>query len=249
MKRILVLACLLFQTTAYAADASVDALLVQTNQSLTAYSQVQDYVSVFEKEEMDDGKLSGPEKIYLRFEKPFKIFMHWLNTGKKGLQVLYERGRHDGKLVIHKPGLLLGLMPVVFLEQSSPLVREGSEAYDIEDAGIGTFLTDLAEQTATAAKQGALEVKANGRVVRNGIEGEEFDIYFKNTTSESEVMAYHVNVIFDANTHLPVYQELYDWDNQLMGRYVYKELRLNVGEEPTFKQNIHRTLYNIYNSK
>ncbi len=249
MKKSLIFFCFIFflcSRTCFAEDAAASPFLEHMAHARNAYSAVQNYVCLFEKEEVADGKLADKEHIYLKFEKPFKIFMHWQNDPKKGLQVLYERGRHDGKLGIHKPGLLLGLMPVVFLEQDSPWVREGSEAYDIEDAGIGTFLEDLDEETSVAAKEGRLRTVSGGAVELEGIHGEQFDVYFDGTTPESDVMAYHVRVVFDSVTQLPLYQELYDWNDRLTGRYVYKDLRLNVGEDPDFRKHIHRTLHRIY---
>src|SRR5262245_36033987 len=104
MKRLLLVLTLMC-SSAYAETAQLDGILTQSEQ---AYAQVNDYRAIFEKQEKSDTGLGERETIFLKFEKPFKIFMHWLDTHKKGLQVLYERGKRDGKLAIHQPGLLLG---------------------------------------------------------------------------------------------------------------------------------------------
>ena len=222
------------------ARARLDSILQISSQS---YDSVKDYRALFYKQEDDHGKLGTREKIFLKFEKPFKIFMHWLDTHKQGLQVLYERGRHNGKLAIHKPGLLLGLAPVVFLDQSSPWVKEGSESYNIEDAGIGTFLSDFKAMVEKASGEGKILSK-----ISEDESGQTVDVTFPGTSSgESGYFAYRVVVLFDASNHLPVRMSLYDWNEKLTGIYEYTDLALNVGaEDPEFKKLAQRQLYKLY---
>lgn len=210
--------------------------------SLDTYDGVKDYQAVFIKQERTKSELGPREMIFLKFEKPFKIFMHWSDTHKKGLQVLYERGRHDGKLAIHKPGLLLGLAPVVFLDQNSPWVREGSESYDIEDAGIGTFLSDFARMVL----RGSGEKKIRVQVSEND-QGQTVDVVFPGTMPGSDYFAYRVVAFFDAGSHLPVQMSLYDWEEKLTGIYEYRDLRLNVGaDDPEFKKIAEHRLYRLF---
>ena len=190
------------------------------------------------KQEKNGEVLETPEKIYMKFEKPWKIFMGWLNTRKKGLQVVYERGKNDGKLAIHQPGLFLGLAPVVFLDQNSPWVREGSASYDIEDAGIGTFLFDLIRSVLKASEQKNLVVtwKSDDTVL----------VTFLNSKENSSYFAYKVSTTFDPNTHLPIAMKLFDWDEKLMGEYAYENLEVNVGMNEEFRKQINRHLLKVY---
>jgi hypothetical protein len=216
-------------------------LAAALEKGLKAYDAVRDYKAVFRKQEKSGDALGPQETIFFKFEKPFKIFMGWMNTHKKGLQVLYERGKHDGKLAIHKPGLLLGLAPVIFLEQSSPWVREGSASYNIEDAGIGTFLNDFAEAVLKAAREDKLKVELLDRP------GDELYVTFLDSKEGSGYFAYRVSVYFDPATGLPVHMSLFDWNDQPMGVYSYEKLRLNVGaEDPEFKDLAERKLYRLF---
>ncbi len=212
-------------------------------QSLSAYDAARDYQAIFFKEEKDGTTMGPKEQIFLKFEKPFKIYMGWMNTHKQGLQVLYERGKHDGKLAIHKPGLLLGLAPVIFLDQNSPWVKEGSESYDIEDAGIGSFLYDFAEMCIKGAEEKKLAVKID---VSNG--EEIFDVSFPGSKEEDKGhFSYRVVVRFDEASRLPVKMDLYDWNDQPTGYYAYENLKMNPGlDDPEFKKFANRNLYNLY---
>lgn len=204
------------------------------------YESLQNYKAVFEKTELDkDGKMGELEKIIFKFEKPFKLFMGWTNTHKKGLQVVYERGKHDNKLAIHKPGLLLGLAPVIFLEQNSPWIREGSGSYNIEDAGIGTFLTDFTQAVLKASDEKKLKVEWSGVTAT---------VTFEGSSEASGYFAYRIETVFDESSGLPFEMKLYDWDNQLTGFYAYRDLKIDLKQDDEFKKEANRRLISVYNA-
>lgn len=223
-------------------DAEKGKLAALLEEGIHSYEGLRDYRAVFEKTELSKGALGPTEKIYLKFEKPWKIYMGWLNTHKKGLQLVYERGKHDGKLAIHKPGLFLGLAPVIFLDQNSPWVREGSEAYNIEDAGIGTFLMDFTK----AILRGARENKLKVTFLENAEDGAKADVTFVGSQKDKDFFAYRVTVVFDARNHLPVWMELFDWQDRTTGIYAYVDLKMNVGIDDDFKRQSNRHLFKIY---
>ena len=206
---------------------------------LHSYENLNDYKTLFEKKETKDGKLGEFEKIYLKFEKPFKIYMGWLNSPKKGLQVVYERGKHDGKLAIHQPGLFLGLAQVIFLNQNSPWIREGSASYNIEDAGIGTFLNDFSKAVVKAHEENHLKVDFR--------EDQTAEVIFDSPVKDPVYFAHRIVVKFDKESGLPLYQELYDWEDKLIGIYSYENFQTNTGsEDPEFRKEINRRLYRVY---
>ena len=214
-------------------------LIEQLEKSRQAYEDVRDYTALFIKEERSEGKLDPPEEIFLKFEKPFKIYMKWLNPPKKGLEVHYERGKHDGKLAIHKPGFLTGLAGVIFLEQDSPWVRKGSESYNIEDAGIGTFLTDFSEAVHAAETTGSLMAQESSPGT--------WDVTFNVPAQDETFFAKRCVVSFDKVSNLPVKMELFDWEGQTTGIYDYQNLKLNVGSlDPEFKKQANRSLFRVY---
>ena len=209
-------------------------------EGLSSYEKLRDYRAKFIKKERSGSELAEEEEIFLKFEKPFKIFMKWLNTGKRGVEVFYERGRNNGKLVIHQPGLLLGLAPVIFLDQNSPWVREGSASYNIEDAGIGTFLADFTKAVISAGNEKKLKVEWPKERVS--------DVTFLESKKDTIYFAYRVRVLFDEKTSLPIRMELFDWHDTPMGIYEYRDLALNVGEDTEFKKEINRHLLKVYRS-
>ncbi len=242
---LILIGALLFSNAAFAETlapkdpkGSLISFLKKGNHS---YRKLKDYKALFIKIEREEGVLGAEERIYLKFEKPWKIFMKWMEGEKKGLEVAYERGKHKNNLMIHKPGLLLGLGPsVVYLDQNSPWVRKGSASYDIEDAGIGTFLEDFTAAVAQSSREKKLKVECPSESF--------FDVTFLDSKDDDIYFAYRVKVLFDTHSHLPVKMELFDWQNQPMGIYEYRELELNTGQNEAFKKEINRNLLKVYNS-
>lgn len=218
--------------------------------ALSFYQSLTDYKTKFFKTEKAKGTLGPTEQIYIKFEKTFKIYMRWLNTEKQGVEVVYERGRNQGKLAVHKPGLLFGLAQVVFLEQNSPWIREGSASYNIEDAGIGSFLYDFTSEVIKASGENKLKVDYLGKKTDEDLIGDQIEVTFVDSKADSGYLAYRVQILFDENTNLPVKMELFDWQNQPMGIYTYKDLQFNIGsDDPEFKKQINRYLLKIYYNK
>jgi hypothetical protein len=215
-------------------------------EALASYESLNDYEAVFHKQELDkDGKMGPKETMFLKFEKPFKIFLGWIDSYKKGLQVIYERGKHNGKLGIHKPGLGLGLVPVVYLAQDSPWVREGSASYNIEDAGIGSFLDGYVKSIVKSASTHSLVASIDE--VSKGIRVE---VEFKDSKDDETYFAKRIVTYLDYKTKLPIEIELYDWNNKPSGFYKYENLKLNVGADHSqFKKYINKHLYRAYQSE
>ncbi|MBI3252490.1 MAG: DUF1571 domain-containing protein [Candidatus Omnitrophica bacterium] len=225
------------------AESAVGDLRRMLKEAIGRYRSLDDYTAIFYKEERSGGKWEPEEEIYFKFEKPFKIYMEWLNTRKIGVQVFYERGFHGNQLAVHLPGFLFQLKPVLFLDRDSPWVREGSAAYDIEDAGIGKFLLDLTR----AVGRGAARRKLLVKYFEKEKDGQSVDITFPHSSPNEGFFAYRVIVFFDDETKLPLRMELFDWHNEPMGVYGYKNLKLNAGPaDPEFKRRIHGRLFRIY---
>jgi Protein of unknown function (DUF1571) len=56
------------------------------------YARVDHYtVTLFVQERMD-GELSPPQWIALKFKKPFKVYLRWLDGPNEGRQVLFRLG-------------------------------------------------------------------------------------------------------------------------------------------------------------
>jgi hypothetical protein len=99
-----------------------------------AYAGVDHYTGTFFVQERTDGELSPPQWIALKFKKPFKVYLRWLEGPNEGRQVLYPAGADGNELLVRVP-LLVGAVTKT-LDPNSPRVRKGSR-HSITDIGIG----------------------------------------------------------------------------------------------------------------
>ena len=74
------------------------------DQMESSYATVNDYVSVFHKQERVNDKLLPEETIQFKFQKPFKVYMKWIKEPFEGREALYVEGQYNNKLIAHKGG-------------------------------------------------------------------------------------------------------------------------------------------------
>ncbi len=57
-----------------------------------ALANIDSYTAVFHKQERVKGWLKAEEVVFLKFKKPFKVYMRWLKDPGKGREVVYADG-------------------------------------------------------------------------------------------------------------------------------------------------------------
>src|SRR5262249_61956774 len=105
------------------------------------------YLVRLPRREAKGGKLSPEEIMLMKFRKePFSVYFKWLGEEGKGREVVYVKGRYEGKL---HPLLAAGDMPLakagsrMALAPDSFLVRSACR-HPITQAGIGSTIPPLA---------------------------------------------------------------------------------------------------------
>jgi len=107
-------------------SASEDTL--QLLKAMARHSErINDYTAIFHKQEVVKGKMLPQENIFLKFQKPFSVYMRWLEGPFEGQEVLYVRDKYKGKLIGHKGGFF-GFVTIL-TEVQIPLPKSGSKGY------------------------------------------------------------------------------------------------------------------------
>ncbi|KAF0234145.1 MAG: hypothetical protein FD177_1057 [Desulfovibrionaceae bacterium] len=117
-------------------------LLLIVDQVEAGYAKVQDYTATFLKQERVEGKLLDQERISIKFMKPFKVYMKWLEVSVK--EALYVQGAYSDKVQARCDGLL-GLWTWSFSPRD-PRLMEGNR-HPITDIGFG-FIIDVSPSMA-----------------------------------------------------------------------------------------------------
>jgi hypothetical protein len=102
-------------------------------QASVSLDRTESYTAVFHKQERVKGWLKTEEIVYLKFKKPFKVYMKWIEDPGKGREILYVDGWNDNRILVRDPGFL-GVV-IMNLRPQGPLAMKGSR-HPITEAGL-----------------------------------------------------------------------------------------------------------------
>jgi hypothetical protein len=173
------------------------------------------------------GEVVTPFSVYLNFVAPDTV---------KGREVIYVKGRNDGKLTAHDggSGIIAAIRAAVTvnLDPLSPRAMDGNK-YPITDIGMQNLLKKLIEVAELDMQHGEVEVKTFEGTKING----------RSCTCLQTVhpvprdhFRFHIARIYiDDEYKLPIRYESYGWPQSegakppLLEEYTYLDLKLNNG--------------------
>ncbi|MFZ0929916.1 MAG: DUF1571 domain-containing protein [Syntrophobacteraceae bacterium] len=202
-----------------------DALISFLEQMELSYAKVNDYQAIFHKQERLEGKLLPEETILLKFQKPLKIYMHWIGELLKGQEALYVQGQYDDKLIAHRGGIL-GLV-TMSLDPDGPTAMQGNR-YPITKAGFGNTIEQLRYNVDRALRHGDLQII---RIGEEPFEGRPAAVIEAGFTSREgrEYHAARMVIHLDGEFMLPVGSRYFDQKDILIEKYTYTDVKLNAG--------------------
>ncbi len=206
------------------ATASEDTL--QLLKTMARHSErIRDYTAVFHKQEVVKGKLLPQENIFLKFQKPFSVYMRWLEGPFEGQEVLYVRDKYKGKLIGHKGGFF-GFI-TLSLDPKGRRAMKGNR-YPITEAGLAKVVTRVLKDVKKGEAEGVLQLSDKPSVEVFGRRSRMITIRLPDDP-ERGFSAAKTNLWIDLENGLPIKAEFFDWDLKKVGSYGYKNLMLNVG--------------------
>jgi hypothetical protein len=209
-----------------AADPAVAEFLRLLDAADKQYTQIHDYTAVMVSRERVKDTLQDQERVLLKFQRAFKVYLRWMEGPSQGREGLYVSGAYDGKFLISEPRGLQRLFTAA-LEPTDARVLEKSR-HPVTDVGIGRLLEIVGDNTRRAARNGVLRVvdrgtgEVTGRRVRQ-VEG------ILPRDPQAGYYAYRVQLSFDDEHRIPIRVVVFDWSDQLVEDYTYTDLRLNPG--------------------
>lgn len=205
---------------------------------------VQDYEAVVIKQALVRGKLTDLEhmKIKIRHAReledgtkiPFSVYTRFLSPNSVvGQEAIYVDGWFDGKLIAHmKPGLLnLAKIP---LDPNGPIAMKDT-IYPITMLGIKNLIKEMLVKGTRDLEHGECEVTFNRDVL---IDGRKCMLLQITHPVKRDHFEFHIAKIYvDLEYQIPVAYEGFLWpeeeggEPQLLEKYIYTELKINVGLE------------------
>lgn len=198
--------------------------------AIQSFEKVQDYHAVFLKQEKIRRKLRKLEEIELKFQKPFKLYMKWLKSPDKGMEVIYIDGENNNQIKAHLGGFLNHIVPTVNLDIHNKTVTHNNR-HLITETGIGEFLIKYEHDFSLAKQRQEIQIVLHGEKKVLGRSTFKIEAILPESP-DRRYYCYRSLVWFDQENHLPIKMEFYDFDNKLIERYAYKDLKLNPGLTP-----------------
>lgn len=204
------------------AVALAESLLQQAE---SAYEKVQGYTALFHKQERIANRLRKVDIIHLKFQKPFKIYMGWIESPDKGMEVIYKEGENDNKITAHVGGFLNNFVPTVHIDIKDNLAMRNNR-HLITETGIGIFLERYRADLKKGKARQEIQILLHGvdQVCGRKAYSVEARMPMK---PDSGYYCYRSFVWFDAESKLPIQMEFYDPTDTLIEKYSYRDLKLN----------------------
>ena len=191
--------------------------------AIGSYDQVKDYTCLFYKKELVKDKYIEQKNIITKHRKPFSFYLKWTDGGEKGTEVIYVQGRNDNKLTAHAGGLLKWL--TLNLDPRGSIAMKNNR-HTVLDAHIGKII-DICDKNYNLAKH--LSVGTFEQCGEKMIGGRA-QICIKAIFPDDRRFYGGINYIYvDKEYKFPVAVEIYGWNDELLEKYEYTHIKLNVG--------------------
>lgn len=193
----------------------------------SSYDGIKDYTALFFKRERINDHLLPLEKIELRFQEPFKVYMAW-EEPYEGREIAYVEGENNDKILVN-PGGLLRFMRLS-LDPASAMATRNSH-HTVRQVGLENTIKLLMKQYRRGMAEGVLTLRFLGydKVGDRPAYHLEFICH---ADKSAGYYAHRGEIWLDEEHYLPVRVRVYNWDNEPYAYYEYRNLRLNPGLGP-----------------
>lgn len=198
--------------------------LALLNLALENYTRnVQAFSATFYKQERINGKLKPTQKIAVQFkEQPFSLLMKWQENIGTIDKLLYVEGSYDNKMIVHPAGLLAWIKSV----RRDPAGRDArkSSRRTCNQFGFRRTIEGMIAVYQDAQSAGDLQMSSLGRTERFG---RPCVTFVRTLPPKDQYPCARMVVDFDLEYLLPVSVSSYDWQENLLSQYSYRDLDFN----------------------
>ncbi len=190
-------------------------------------SHIKDYTCTFIKQEFVGGRYTKEQHIKVKFrEGPFAIFMKWVKNAELVDKVLYIKGKYGNKALV-KPAGILGWFVIGHIKRSV----DGPDAAKVsrrrlDQFGFANALRLILSVNERAKKKGDLTFRFLGCSEFAGRKTYKFERILPDKPDyPDQRMVVHI----DREWLIPIATFCYNARGKLLGKYIYKDIKLNIG--------------------
>lgn len=188
-----------------------------------AIASVDSYTAIFHKQERIKGHLAEEETIFIKFKRPFKVYMKWVKEPYKGRECLYIEGANKNRIKAHEGGIL-GLVKLNLNPLSSRAMK--GNRHPITEAGLENLIKLIGNEFRRGIAAGEIRFKDHGEEIIFGRKTRKIETIF---SKEKDYYCYRAVISLDVELKVPIKSMIYDLEERLIESYGYEQLRLNPG--------------------
>ena len=197
------------------------------NRCLKHYDgRFRDYTCTLVKQERLRGKLRKEQWVNVKFlDDPFSVAMAWTKNAGLGDRVLYVEGKWGGNMLVRPTSRLLRLAGTAKRKPDGKDARKYS-LRTVDRFGFERSLHSLLEFYVKGKKNGVLKEAFGGYA---NVAGRHAIVLIRYLPDTKDYPSYRTNVFIDTEHLVPICVEGKNEAGDLICRYVYKDVKFNVG--------------------
>ena len=188
------------------------------------HKTIRDYAGVLHKQERINGMLKKPEKILFWFrEAPYSILMKWKENAGRIDKLLYVEGQNNDKMILHPTGSFSWVKSVKRKPRCKDATKTSLRTCD--QFGFYKSMESALKMYKLAEGENRLQMKYLGKTV---ISGRQCITVQANLDTKQNYPRAKIVMSLDCENVFPLSVAYYDCDNNLLSKYRFTDLKLNV---------------------
>ena len=206
-----------------------DFVLELSRIAVERYSEIDDYSADFIRQERVENVMNDTEYFFIKFRKPFDLYLRWTKGKRKDWELLYARGKYNNQVVVHVTGLANLFLPTLELDPAGGIAMMNNR-HSILEFGIGYLIENYYRDIKMALEKDEVKLEYLGEKEIGGRPC--WGIEAVLPEDSKQYYCYKSRLYFDKECMLPIKSVFYEWKDgkeQLIEIYKYENLSLNNG--------------------
>ena len=186
-----------------------------------------DYTCTLIKQEQINHVVGPEQEICVKcLEEPFSVVMKWTpRTAPVGDRVIYVEGKYNNQMLVHPKGVLGQLVGTVMRRPDSPEAMKCT-LRPVNKFGFRRSMESLLDVYKEARQAGDLKESFGGYAK---VAGRKAVVLVRYLPAKDAYPSYKTVTFIDLQYLVPIAVEGYDWDEKLASRYIFRDVKFNLG--------------------
>ncbi|MDD5085408.1 MAG: DUF1571 domain-containing protein [Candidatus Omnitrophica bacterium] len=194
--------------------------------SLEVYNKLEDYSATFIKEERVKGKLNGEAELFVKFRKPFSVYIREVRGNNRYTELVYVKDQNDNKIIAHPKGSVGYVLSKAYVDPEGVWAMAGNR-HPITEFGIEHILDLYNRDFERGVSSDEVDITSKGIVDIEGEEARQFELILTNKVHKDLYYAPKTIIAFSTKSFLPIDIQVFDEKNNLLEHYRYLDLRID----------------------